>query len=91
MDATTENKIRTSEAEYNMRIARTNKNHEVMICQTLKGNVRVSYFDGQYTVYRMATLDEMIKDENFGGELLATGKKSEVIETIKALFEIVEQ
>ena len=84
-----ENKIRTNEAEYNMRIAR--KQGSVTICQTLVGNVKVEYNEGSYTVTKMLKIEDYIKDENAQAPVLACGKKSEVIETIKSVFEIVEQ
>ena len=89
MNAQIENEVRTNEAEYNMRIAR--KQGEVMICQTLIGNVKVEYSEGSYTVTKMLKIEDYIKDENAQAPVLASGKKSEVIETIKSVFEIVEQ
>ena len=89
MNAQIENKVRTNEAEYNMKIAR--KQGEVMICQTLIGNVKVEYSEGSYIVTQMLNIEDYIKDENAQAPVLACGNKSEVIEVIKSIFEIVEE
>jgi hypothetical protein len=88
LSETEKNELRTKEADYNLRIAR--KNGKVVICQTTEGNVQVTYYETP-KIYVIQSWARIEAGQIIEGRELARGKRSDVIETLKSLFVIVEE
>ncbi len=81
-----ENKIRTEAAEYDLQTAR--KHGEMMIGQTLIGNIIIKYSEKVYTLIGELTLEEILENENATPPVLVAGKKNEVIGLLKKVYEV---
>jgi hypothetical protein len=85
---TEKNQIKMETADYNLRIAR--KNGKVIIAQTTEGNVQVTYYETP-KIYILQSWGRIEAGQIIEGRELARGKRSDVIETLKDLFVIVEE
>jgi hypothetical protein len=88
LSETEKNQIKMETADYNLRIAR--KNGKVVICQTTEGNVQVNYYETP-KIYVLQSWARIEAGQIIEGRELARGKRSDVIETLKSLFVIVEE